>query len=261
MMPGHRVLAPARVRAADGFTLIELLVAMLIATVVTMAAVSFLIFTTEDVSHITARVGVDQTGRVALQRVISELHSACVAPNVIPVLEGSGEKVIKFVSESGEGSAFANVEKHEITFAEGALTEKSYKSTGGAAPSYTWSTTPTTTKLLTGIRQTEVSSTKTPIFRYYRYYREGDAIPVGDTKLPYGEINPEAITPGSTGVSAEEAEDITKVTVNFTVAPEGKESVAFNHDRPVVLEDSAVFRLAPSSEASNNPNLPCTEAT
>jgi hypothetical protein len=28
-----------------------------------------------------------------------------------------------------------------------------------------------------------------------------------------------------------------------------------------VLEDSAVFRLAPSSEASNNPNLPCTEAT
>ena len=50
------------------------------------------------------------------------------------------------------------------------------------------------------------------------------------------------------------------MTVSFTLAPEGKESVSFNDDRPVALEDSAVLRLAPSSEKPR-PNLPCSEKT
>jgi prepilin-type N-terminal cleavage/methylation domain-containing protein len=248
----------------DGFTLIELLMAMLIGTVVTMAAFAFLIFATEDASHITSRVGVDQAGRIAMQKLVSELHSSCVAPNVVPILAGSSESILKFVSESGESSAFTTVEEHEVVYTagtEGTLVENDYKSTGGVAPNYTWSKTPTTTKLLKAVKKTESGSKPTPIFSYYGYYEEGDTIPTGDKTLPFGEIDPEAIVLEKGVLTAKQAENVTKVTVNFTLDPEGRESVSFNKDRPVVLEDSVVFRLAPSSEATTNPNQPCAEQT
>jgi len=249
--------------ANDGFTLIELLVAMLVGTVVTGAAFSFLIFTTEDVSHITARVGVDQNARIALGRIVSELHSACVAPSVSPILEKSTKSTLVFVSQAGESAALSTVEKHEIIFtapsgsSEGTLIEKSYPSTGGSAPNYTWSTTAKTTKLLTGVKETVYGSEAKPVFRYYRYYQAGDTLPAGDLTLPYGEIN-NSFTPAEPLTSAE-ALYIAKVTVAFTLAPEGKEAISFNKDRPVPLEDSVVFRLAPASEAAGN--LPCSEKT
>jgi prepilin-type N-terminal cleavage/methylation domain-containing protein len=251
-------------RSEHGFTLIELLISMVMMTVLTLATFSFLQFTTEDVSHITDRVHVDQTGRTALENIMLELHSTCVTTPVIPIQEGSTENIVKFISESGSESTFTILHKHEIIFTpaagttEGTLIEKSYPSTGGTAPNYTWSATPTTTKLLTGIKRTEYGGTTTPVFQYYRYYKEGDAIPTGDATLPYGEINPLPVT-GTLSKTA--AEGITKATVSFTLAPEGKESVAFNHDRPVALTDSVIFRLAPSSEASSNTNVPCSEKT
>lgn len=251
-------------RDDSGFTLIELLVSMIAGTVLTMAAFSFLIFTTEDVSHITARVGVDQNGRVALQNIVSQLHDACEAPNLTPIQAGSTGSTIKFLSNFGEESSLP-LNLHEIIYTaasgnkEGTLVEKVYSLTGGTAPNYTWSTTPTTTKLLAGVRQSQFGSeAATPVFQYFRYYQSTDSIPTGHTSIPFGELNP---TPIKEVKTATEAEDITKVTVSFTVAPEGHEAVSFNHDRPVPLEDSVLFRLAPSSESSSNPNLPCTEKT
>ncbi|HTU80212.1 MAG TPA: hypothetical protein VMF09_15780 [Solirubrobacteraceae bacterium] len=244
-----------------GFTLLELLVSMISLTVLLMAAFAFLQFTTEDVSHITARVGVDQNGRVAMQRIISELHSSCVAPNTVPIQAGSNEKELIFITGTGEKPAIEPVEKHELIFTEpsgtteGTLVEKAYKSTGGTEGSYTWASTATTTKLLTGVEKTKYGAEQTPMFRYYRYYHAGDTIPAGDSSLPYGELYPTALT----SVSSTEAENIVKATVSFTVAPEGKEAVSFNHDRPVALEDSAVFRLAPASETATN--LPCSPKT
>jgi prepilin-type N-terminal cleavage/methylation domain-containing protein len=249
----------------DGFTLLELLVSMVMMVVLTLAAFSFLQFTTEDVSHITERVHVDQAGRTALERIMLELHSACVTTPVVPIQENSTAKVIKFTSQSGKESAFATVNEREIIYTaasgnkEGTLEEKIYPSTGSEKEGiYPFSTTASsTTKLLTGVEQTQYGSEPaTPIFQYYRYYKTGDTIPVGDSTLPYGELNP---TPITGTLSKEEAEKITKVTVSFTLAPEGKEGVAFNHDRPVALTDSAVLRLAPASETYDN--LPCSEKT
>jgi prepilin-type N-terminal cleavage/methylation domain-containing protein len=249
-----------------GFTLIELLVSMLVATVITGAAMSFLIFTTEDVAHVTARVGVDQSGRVALQKIISELNSGCVEPNVHPLLAGSTASTLMFESEGGEASEFPTVEKHEIIYTkgsgttEGTLVEKAYVSIGKKVTAgktvREYSKTPTrTTRLLTGVTQSKYGSEEaTKIFRYYRYYHEGDSPPMGESTPPYGELDPTEI---ATPLSTTEAEYATKVTVNFTLAPEGKEVVSFNKDRPVVLEDSALFRLEPSSEAPAAKNLPC----
>ena len=257
---------PASIGDEHGFTLIELLVSMLVATVITGAAFSFLIFTTEDVSHVSARVGVDQGGRVALQRIISELNSGCYETNVHPVLAGSSPTTLVFESEGGEASEFPTVEKHEIVYTkgsgttEGTLVEKAYVSTGtkveGGKNIREYSKTPThTTRLLTGIEQTKYGSEEaTAMFRYYRFYHEGDPPPQGQSTPAYGELDP---TPITTPLTSTEAEYATKVTVAFTLAPEGKEVVSFNHDRPVVLEDSALFRLEPSSEASTAKNLPC----
>jgi prepilin-type N-terminal cleavage/methylation domain-containing protein len=257
-------MVPRRLRDERGFTLIELLVSMLAMTVVTMAAFSFLQFTTEDVSHITSRVNVDQEGRTALENVMLRLHSACVAQEVNPVLPQSSPTVLKFVSQAGTEPAFATIYEHEIIYsaAGGTLVEKTYASTGPEKEgNYPFSSTASsTTKLLTGVRQTKYEGTETPLFQYYRYYHKGDTGPKGETEPPYGELNPNALKGGAEQkLTQEESESVVKVTVSFTLAPEGKEAVSFNHDRPVELEDSAVFRLAPSSQASSNPNSPCSE--
>ncbi len=57
-------------------------------------------------------------------------------------------------------------------------------------------------------------------------------------------------------VKVTEAEKVAKVTVSFTLAPEGKESLLAKGDQPVALEDSAILRLAPSSEEATNTNRP-----
>jgi prepilin-type N-terminal cleavage/methylation domain-containing protein len=247
----------------DGFTLIEVLVASIIAVVVSLAAFSILQLTTEDVSRITERTHTDQTGRVALEKLMLQLHSACVAEAANPIMEKSTSEKIRFVSAGGSKATFATGEiyMHEITYnkAEGTLKEAVYPNTGPEETdgNYPFPATPSkTTKLLTGVKQTGT----TPIFQYYRYYQKGDTIPTGDTELPYGELYPTSLTgPVATGeLTQTEAESVAKVTVSFTLAPEHHESVIAKGDQPVALEDSAVFRLTPASTSSLN--SPCSEA-
>jgi len=260
-----------RWREQDGFTLIEVLVASIIAVVVSLAAFSILQLTTEDVSRITERTHTDQTGRVALEKLMLQLHSACVAEAANPIMEKSTSEKIRFVSAGGEKATFATGEiyMHEITYnkAEGTRKEAVYPNTGPEETdgNYPFPATPSrTTKLLAGVKQTENSKKELiPIFQYYRYYQKGDTIPTGDTELPYGELYPTPLTgppgPPVTGeLTQTEAESVAKVTVSFTLAPEHHESVIAKGDQPVALEDSAVFRLTPASTSSLN--SPCSEA-
>ncbi len=258
----RRLRTAARLRDEPGYTMIELVVAMALTVVVSAAAFSFLEFATGDAQRITERVHIDQTARVALERIMLELHSACVTPSVVPIKEKSTGNVIKFVSESGKESTFSTVHEHQIIFTEptggkrGTLVEKTYLNNGGAAPKYTFSTTPsTTTTLLTGVEQSESGGKKIPLFQYFRYYREGDSGAV------YGQLDPTALTNSEMESEKNGTEDVAKVTITFTLAPEGKELATFNHDRPVALEDSAVFRTSPASESPSNPNLPCSPQT
>jgi prepilin-type N-terminal cleavage/methylation domain-containing protein len=249
-------------RSEDGFTLIELLVAMALGTILLLAAFSFLEFTTSDVSRINARAQVDRTGRTALENIMLELHSACVAPRTIPIQPGSTANTLWLISETsplntnGEPvSALATVKLHDITYtpasgkAQGTLTERSWPSSGPVSH-YTFNTaaTPTVRKLLTGVKQSgELEST--PIFQYYRYYHEGD------TGAKLGSLDPNP----TEALEEKQTREIAKVTVSFTLAPEGHEYTTFGNDRPVALEDSAVFRLETSSEAAGTANLPCTQ--
>lgn len=247
-----------------GYTLIELVVSMALGVIVILAAFSFLDFTSEDVARTTERVHVNQIGRTALERIMLELHSACVGPSVNPIQVNSNASTLRFVSESGSQSALPVVHLREIIYTEpsgstpGTLVEKSFPSTSEINNNgeYKFSSTATTTTLLKGIRRTEeVNKGKgvyRPIFQYYRYYQNTDSEP------KYGDLNEAPLAPPFTTV---QLEDITKVTMSFTLTPEGVEHSSFGRDRPVALEDSALFRLASPSEATGNPNQPCSQQT
>ena len=263
MSPRRRVLSPRLPHPRDnaGLTLLEVLISMILALVVTLAAFAILDFTTNDVSRITERVHVDQAGRLSMERLILELRSACVTPKIAPVLTGSTGSVLKFISKTGTENSFSQIEEHEVIFTKptagvaGTLLEKSWPSssfTAGPPPTYTWNAAKESQlKLVTGVKEsmTEEASPKAiPVFRYYRYYDKADASPV------YGAINPKEV---ATPLTEAEAALVVKVTVTYTVTPEGHEPGTFNSDRPTPFEDSAVIRLTPASESSSISNTPC----
>jgi len=257
-------------REERGFTLIEVLVAMSLGILVSGIALSLLNFTTADVTRITERVHADQTGRVALEKLMLALHSSCLTAKSDPIKPESTESNLRFVSETsaeneyGEPSAaLPTIRLHEVVYTagsgktEGTLTEKSWASKG-VPPNYEFNEkeTPTKRTLLTGIQKTENSKKElVPVFRYYRYYKETDS------KAVLGELDPTPVVSGAEKLNEKEALDVAKVNVSFTAVPEGKENklnTEFGGGRPVALEDSAILRLSPSSE-ENSSNLPCAE--
>jgi prepilin-type N-terminal cleavage/methylation domain-containing protein len=259
-------------RAERGFTLIEVLVAMSLGIIVSGVALSLLNFTTADVTRITERVHADQTGRVALEKLMLALHSSCLTAKTTksdPIRPESTTSKLKFISETsaenehGEPSAaLPTIKLHEVIFTEGsgktegALTENLWTSTG-VPPNYEFNEkeAPTKRTLLTGVERTENAKKELePVFRYYRYYREGDS------KAVLGELDPTPVVSGAEKLNEKEAPDVAKVSVSFTAVPEGKENklnTGLGGGRPVALEDSAILRLSPSSEESAN--LPCAE--
>jgi hypothetical protein len=255
-----------RLRSEDsGYTLVELLVATVMALVVTFGAYMILQFTTEDIARQTSRVHVSQNGRVQLERIMEHLHSACVAALVTPVLAKSSGTVLRFISEASEGPSVSKATLHKITFTpasgktEGTLVETSWKSTEASQPPnyvFNEAETPQTTLLLKGVSQTELTTegkTETlPVFRYYRYYREGDPSAV------FGELDP---TPIAGELSEAESRLVAKVAMNFTLTPEAGDGVglsaAMAKGRTISFEDAAILRVAPSSSSSSVSNLPC----
>lgn len=230
-------------RAEHGFTLVEMLVAIVSGMVVILATLSVLDISISQSSRISERVDADQRGRLAMEKLMLELHSSCIAFASNPVEPGSTDTNIKFVSQSGNEAYFTSVTKHEVSLnsVTHQLTDTSYVSTNTASElgtSWNFSATPTSTQpLLTGAFQTvePLSGLVVPVFRYYKY--EGGNI---------------SLTPETTPVSAADAKATAEVTVNFTTAPSSERTDA---DRKVELTNTAVLRYDPASATGSN--KPC----
>ena len=52
-------------------------------------------------ARVTARVEATQRARIALTRVMEELHSACISPEIAPVKEKSTGNLLRFVHQTG----------------------------------------------------------------------------------------------------------------------------------------------------------------
>lgn len=229
-----------------GFTLVELLVAMAISIVVLIGILSLVDVTTRGSARVASRVEVNQRARVTLQRLVDELHSTCVSPNVLPVVAASNgytsnDSNLIFLQQTGsEVSPTPN--EHVVSLEGDTLKERVYPANaGGTAPNWTFAATPSsTTELATDVGPASVGSgsSTVPPFQYFAY----QGAQLSTTPLP-------------TPLSASDAARTVAVTISFSVSP--RSNPANDQHAAVSVSDSVVLRLSPASEAATEVNPPC----
>jgi Tfp pilus assembly protein PilW len=223
-----------------GFTVVELLVSMIATTVVLSAVMMMVTVSLHNQDRISRRVDANQRGRPVMSRIVNELHSACVAPRITPVIgdgtvNGSTSTRITFLSKYGN-EVTPTPEKHVIALSGTTLSESVYPATGGAAPTWTFSGTPSsTTQLLTG-----ASAPSGVMFRYYDFQN--------------GQL---ASTPLATPLSATNAGRTAYVTIALTATPTRGTSQQ-DLKSPITFTDSADLRLESASQVPTQDNMPCS---
>lgn len=216
---------------ARGFTLVEMLVAMTMGVIVLGATFAILNISQTQSARLIDRVSADQRSRTGMEKLVLRLHSSCVSIGVSPILVGSSETLIKFLSQTGSEPAFTTVTMHEVSLSGETLIDK--LSTSNTNPTGTkWENfSPlTTTTLLTGVSRSENGTA--PLFRYYKYTS--------------GQLS---ATPLPVPLSEANAEKTAQVTVRFTTAPA---SGSKQNGRPVDLENNVSLRLTPPTEIGAN---------
>ncbi len=222
------------IRDESGTTLVELMVAIMTGLVILSALTAVIITTLHGSARVTSRVEATQRARLALGKLMEELHSACVTPEIAPVKEESSGTLLRFVHQTG--SAVSPTPTFtEVSLSGGTLTQQDYK-VSGTAPEWTRGEAvggPST--LLTRVSATPPSSA---IFSYYKY--SGGTI---------------SETPQTTPLTKTEALLTVEVRAALTVAPEHT-PVADAHASASV-QNSATLRLTPPSFNEGSPARPC----
>ncbi len=237
-------LSHPRFHAEQGFTLIEMLVTLMTGVVIVLAAFAILDVSLTQSSRISERVEVDQRARLAMEKILLELHSSCVADNINPVQKESKGSEIRLISEPGSAAAFTTVTEHRIKLENGKLIDTSYPSTSGEGESWKFpegeSGSSGSKILLTNVSESVTSTgTKIPIFQYYRYVN-------GNLS-----ITPQ-LTSSTESLEGKQAEETAEIAVTFTASPTTNEA---SGGRSVELSDTAVLRFDPAS--ANGNNEPC----
>jgi hypothetical protein len=263
----HRRRLARRFASAEGFGLVELMVSMALSTVIVLAAVALVEFVHVDVTRTDAQVSTDQRARSVLENIMLELHSGCLLPREHPVRKESSATVLRFISGSGAGPVPTSVVLHEVLYttltvhhhSERVLAEYTYpgsisngkvlinESSTARRPS--GNPRILAENILESTEKSESGSLVTlPVFSYYRYYEEGNA------GYEAGVIDP---TPLATPLTETEAEKVSKVTIAFSVAPEGDLQGIAKTLEPLALKDSAVYRIVPASTVGSAAPAPC----
>jgi hypothetical protein len=170
-----------------------------------------------------------------MTKIINQLHSACVAPQIAPVREDSTGTMLSFIHQSGSAVAPTPV-LSRISLSGTTLTQSDYAATGGAAPNWIFATTASSTvQLMTGVSPISLT---VPVFRYFAY--SGGSV----------SATPLAATP--LGTNATKA---VQVNVAFKAAP-GK-TVSGDANAQAEIQNAALLRLTPPGYSSTTSNLPC----
>lgn len=223
-----------------GFTLIELLVSIASFVVVLSAILMMTTVATHNQDRIAKRVAASQRGRPVMTRLIDELRSGCVAQRVAPVLAGSTNTSISFISKSGS-SVTPTPDKRVVTLTGTTLSEAVHPPLpGGAFPwdSSDFSTTPSSNMPLL----TNVSAPSGVMFRYFDYVN--------------GALNPTPLSTSPSGLTSTNAARTAYVNVTLTAAPSTGAST-LDPTSPITLSDSADLRLESASQDTTQENLPC----
>lgn len=235
-------------RDERGYSLPELSVAIIVGSVILGGLFTMISFSVRSNARTTSRVAVDQVARPAMQRIVDELHSACIYPGLAPVQAGSTGSRLSFIASSGSAANPTPV-LHRITHeTSGALNDYSYPQTGGTAPNWLFSSSWTDRFTLLP-RALKIGTT--PVFRYYKYSNGA----ISTTPLP---------APDGSGLTAENAKLVVQVTVAFQASlSAGADAIdtnpgASSSQSPISLTESVLLRFSPSNEDTNKAGLPCT---
>jgi len=94
-----------------GSTITELLVGMAMGMIVLTGLSMVIITTLHGTARVSARVESTQNARLAVTKIVEQLHSACLSPRIVPVKGGSSSTKLVFVhAASDEAQAVAPVE-------------------------------------------------------------------------------------------------------------------------------------------------------
>lgn len=258
-----------RVRASEehGVSLIELLVAMSMGLVIALALFAILDFSTRQTARITDAVQANQLGRVAMTKIVNELHSACIAPSFTPVQEKSGENELWFINAYSSKAVISEAKpeayEHHIVWnkATGTLVDYSFPSNGGSWPKFTFASTESPvggTLLASGVEQSKSESTgkALPIFQYYSYTTTSSS----GTEAGLNTLSTEPLTlTGSPKALWTNAPTAASVLIRFTTGPtESTKSLGVQgeHTR-VALSDQVTFTFSAPKSESATVDAPC----
>jgi hypothetical protein len=217
-------------------TLVELLVATSTGIVVMAGITLSLIVTMRQTDRVASHVDSNQKARITMTKIMDQLHSSCVAPQVAPIQPGSQGSSLTFWHQTGAAISPTPV-KSTISLSNGILTQYDYAATGGTAPTWTFATNPTSiVRLMTGVSPISAS---VPLFRYYAY---------SDGKLN--------TTPLSVPLDEALAATAVQVSVAFKVKPLNAPPIGDTNGE-TEIQNSALLRLTAPSYSSSTANLPC----
>jgi hypothetical protein len=226
----------AAARRDDGYSLVELMVAASSGIAVLLGLFAMFDLASKNSAEVTQRADANGRAKPVIQQLVNELQSACTGPAIAPLLPGSSASELRFQTGTG-GGVSPTPEKHVVVLANGDLTESVYAATCGANPNWTYSATPSSTRiLLEGVAAPDASSG--PAFSYYA--AQSGAI---------------SATPLPVPLSAADAARAVQVKVGLKVEPSARLTGDPNAD--VTLSDAAVFRFSPFSEDPTKVNGPC----
>lgn len=266
----HSQLTPS---ADQGFTLIELLVAMALAMVVMLALFVILEFSTNQETRISERVQADRIGRRSMTKVVDELHSSCTgfgataiqAPSTTPTapLEKIGPLNLWFISAYGSSSSAGAVQtkvyEHDIHWAStgksntgetlGTLTDYAFESTAGSGPgtksgAWEFPKLEVAHARANVLAQNVIPPTVSGVNTIFQYYKLSSST---------GAFTGLSATEAPTAASANE---VAKVAINFTQAPEAGSTKLGG--RTVPFSDTVVLRFNPTETGSEAEDEPCT---
>lgn len=231
------VTAPDLMADERGTTLVELMVALMTGLIIISALTTVVMTTMHGSARVTSRVEATQRARIALTRLMQDLHSACVSPEIAPVREDSDGATLRFVHQTGS-AVQPSPTLSVVSYSDGTLTQSDYPVLKGTAPHWTFDEeTPSRTRtLLTDVSPIPPSSS---IFNYYRY--ENGTI---------------AASPQETPLEADEAALTVVVQAGLRAAPE-RTPVA-DAGASADLRNAATLRLTPPSFNEGSPSRPCS---
>ena len=236
----RQLRAGAAPDAESGFTLVELLTTAAIGLVTLGVGLTILQVTSQGSERVVGVVEANQRIRPAMRTIVDELHSACIAPQISPILPGStGEKLIALHQRGSDVTPVPD--KVETTYAGNTLTRSRYAATGGTAPNWTFDPSAYETREVKDqLRLAYLGDpgATVPVFRYFAFSG--------------GVLDP---NPLPTPLSVADAEKTVQVSVAF-----GSGSVTTGEQKsldPASLNNDISLRFSPATDGVAEENLPC----